>query len=410
MPEPVTGVLRRLGLTRPTPVQAAVLPDALAGRDILGRAPTGTGKTLAFAIPMVARLATGHALAGRPRGLVITPTRELADQVGDVLADLGAARGLRTVVLVGGERPARQRRLLAAPADIVVATPGRALQHLREGRLHLADVVVAVVDEADELADRGFLPELDRILDRLPRGTQLMAFSATLGDRVAPLLARLREPARHEVGGAGAGGADRAGAVTRMRHLLLPVADDAAADRLLPWIAARAGRTVLFVSGRHRVGEVAATLAAAGVACRTIHGERGQTARRAALADFAGGACPVLVATDVAARGLDIGGLDLVVHVDPAADPATYVHRSGRTARSGDAGTVATVARARQLDAARRVLDAAGVTPETLAAAPGSPALAEALGARRPPGPRRRPGAVPRGNPRGGRRRGGRRG
>ncbi|WP_448850705.1 DEAD/DEAH box helicase [Corynebacterium sp. 335C] len=398
--EPIARLLTARGLSAPTPVQAEAIPAALTGRDVAACAPTGTGKTLAYAIPLVQALAEGHSLPGRPRALVITPTRELADQVGDVLADVAAAHGLRALTLVGGEPIARQRTRLAMPADVVAVTPGRAVELHRTGLLSLDDVRVLVVDEADELADLGFLPDVTRLAVAAPQDAQRMLLSATLDDRVEPLAqVMLGEPVRVDAGG----GAD-AGTVTggpaggepdepdRRHHLVLRVAGYDEADALVPWLAAREGRTLLFVSSKSRVAQVSGLLAAAGVAHGTLHGDRGRVARRDALAAFASGETPVLVATDVAARGLHVPELDLVVHVDPPADAATYLHRSGRTARAGAVGAVAAIVRAPQAESAARMYAAAGIEPEEIDAEPGSKELADAVGARRPRPRRNRDG------------------
>ncbi|MFC3850952.1 DEAD/DEAH box helicase [Corynebacterium hansenii] len=368
-------------VTEPTPIQAAVLPDALAGRDILGRAPTGSGKTLAFGIPLVQALAGSASRPGRPRGLVIAPTRELADQIADVLGDLGAAAGLRVRAFVGGENIARQKLTLAAPVDIAVVTPGRAHDLRRKGWLSLDDVAVAVIDEADELAALGFLPDVLGLLRATPAGAVRMLFSATL-DAAAEALMEGRSPARHEV-------SEAVVSVETMKHLVFRVPDNDAADAVTAWIAAREGRVVLFGNTRHRVTGLAEFLAGQGIRAEALHGDRGQTARRKALADFASGEIPVLVATDVAARGIDVDSLDLVVHVDPPPEAATYVHRSGRTARAGATGTVVTIVRDRQADAVADMLRAAGVDPEIIDVSPGSKALKKWTGARKPPGPAR---------------------
>lgn len=410
VPGPLTRHLADQGLTRPTPVQARVVPEALAGRDIAACAPTGTGKTLAFALPVAASVTGAAARPGRPRAVVITPTRELADQVGDTLADLLGAVGRRAVTLVGGEPVARQRTRLAMPADVVVVTPGRAVELTRTGTLDFGDVVALVIDEADELADLGFLPDVTALAALVPDTAQRLLVSATLDERTAPLAHEvLRDPVQITVGQgapldvAPVGSSRQALVVADLRrHLLLRVTGYAEADALVPWLAGREGRTILFVSAKTRVSQVSNLLFAAGVAHETLHGDRGRTARQKALAAFAegtvNGGVDVLVATDVAARGLDVAGLDLVVHVDPPADAATYIHRSGRTARAGATGAVAAIVRDSQVAAVERMYAAAGVIPETIAAAPGSAELAAATGARkpRPPRPRRTHAAGPR--------------
>lgn len=373
--------LRSMRVTEPTPIQAAVLPDALTGRDVLGRAPTGSGKTLAFGIPLVQSLAGAASKPGRPRGLVIAPTRELADQIADVLGDLGAAAGLRVRAFVGGENINRQKLTLAAPVDVAVVTPGRAHDLRKQKRLSLDDVSSVVIDEADELAALGFLPDVLGLVRATSADATRMLFSATL-DEVAEVLMEGRDPVRHEV-------ADAVVSVDTMKHLVFRVPDNDAADAVTAWIAAREGRVVLFCNTRNRVTSLAGYLADQGIRVEALHGDRGQTARRAALAGFASGEVPVLVATDVAARGIDVDSLDLVVHVDPPPEAATYVHRSGRTARGGATGTVVTIVRDRQAEATAEMLRAAGVTPEVMDVSPGSKALRKWTGARKPPGPSR---------------------
>ncbi|WJZ05466.1 ATP-dependent RNA helicase DbpA [Corynebacterium freneyi] len=373
--------LRSMRVTEPTPIQAAVLPDALTGRDVLGRAPTGSGKTLAFGIPLVQSLAGAASKPGRPRGLVIAPTRELADQIADVLGDLGAAAGLRVRAFVGGENINRQKLTLAAPVDVAVVTPGRAHDLRKQKRLSLDDVSAVVIDEADELAALGFLPDVLGLVRATSAGATRMLFSATL-DEAAEVLMEGRAPVRHEV-------ADAVVSVDTMKHLVFRVPDNDAADAVTAWIAAREGRVVLFCNTRNRVTSLAGYLADQGIRVEALHGDRGQTARRAALAGFASGEVPVLVATDVAARGIDVDSLDLVVHVDPPPEAATYVHRSGRTARGGATGTVVTIVRDRQAEETEEMLRAAGVTPEVMDVSPGSKALRKWTGARKPPGPSR---------------------
>ena len=385
----VVRALRSLGATEPTPIQAAALPDALAGRDILGRAPTGSGKTLAFGIPIVERLSGAPSVPGRPRALVISPTRELAIQIADVLGDLGTAAGLRTVAFVGGENVSRQRTSLAAPVDVAVVTPGRAHDLRRQGLLELSDVALVVVDEADELAALGFLPDVIGLVRAVPAAAQRMLFSATL-DEAALQLMEGRDAARHEVSKAVV-------SVDSMLHVVVRVPDNLAADFVLAAIACRRGRTVIFANTRQRVAGISKQFEHRGIAHGFLHGDRGQSARRQALADFASGKVTVLVATDVAARGIDVSDLDLVVHADPPPEAATYIHRSGRTARGGASGTVATLVRDRQVDEVTAMLAKAGVRPAVIdgfqpaARTGGGPrfttALAEWTGARRPPPP-----------------------
>lgn len=381
-PESIVRILRSQSIVTPTPVQVASLPDAFAGIDVSCQAPTGSGKTLAFGIPLVAKLAeSGSSKPGRPRALVITPTRELADQIADVIADLGAAAGLRVLSLVGGETLRAQQTLLAAPVDIAVVTPGRAHDLRRRKMLSLEDVQAIVVDEADMLAELGFLPDVRGLVRGCPNSAQRFVFSATLNDDAAALI-RDRRPSSAEVS------THRITAsrvtVKNMRHLLLRVDDNDAADEVVAWIASRQDQCVIFANSKARVVQLAKFLQYYDISLGFLHGDRGQATRRAVLETFSKGDINVLVATDVAARGIDIDSLDLVVHADPPLDAATYVHRSGRTARAGKSGTVAMVVRDRQVDDVRQLLDQAGVDAEELRAAPGLPKFVKALGARRP--------------------------
>jgi superfamily II DNA/RNA helicase len=381
-PESIVKILRAQHITTPTAVQVATLPDAFSGKDVLAQAPTGSGKTLAFGIPLVALLSNAApALPGHPRALIISPTRELADQIADVLADLGAAAGLRVLSLVGGDRVAKQQTLLAAPVDIAVVTPGRAHDLRRRGLLSLDQVHAVVVDEADMLADLGFLPDVLGLVRACPKSAQRMVFSATLNDDAAGLIRDRRtgdtKVARHKVTSSRL-------TMHNMRHLLLRVSDNDEADEVIAWIASRKNQCVIFANSKARVVQLAKFLQFYDIRMGFLHGDRGQATRRAVLKAFADGELDVLVTTDVAARGIDINSLDLVVHADPPTDAATYIHRSGRTARAGASGTVAMVVRDRQVDQVREMLKQAGVHAEELRAGPGLPRFVKELGARRP--------------------------
>jgi superfamily II DNA/RNA helicase len=345
LPDRLVGALRRRGITEPTAVQARTLPDALAGRDVLGRAQTGAGKTLAFGLPMLVRLAEADTNTGakaapatprRPRGLVLVPTRELAQQVKDALTPFAHTLGLRLASVYGGAGMQRQTEQLTRGVHLVVATPGRLEDHIRQGNVALGDVRVTVLDEADFMADLGFVPAVIRLLDQVAPGTQRMLFSATLDRGVEDLVHRyLSEPALHAVAAAAA-------RVETMEHRLFAVrAEDKV--RVATQIAGRSGgegRTLLFVRTKHGADRLAKQLSRAGVRASAIHGGLRQNQRTRALGAFADGTGPVLVATDVAARGIHVDGVDLVVHYDPPADHKDYLHRSGRTARAGAAGTV----------------------------------------------------------------------
>jgi superfamily II DNA/RNA helicase len=343
------------GITTPRPIQARTLPDALAGRDVLGRAETGSGKTLAFGLPLLVRTAArGRRLAGQPRGLVLVPTRELADQVHGELVPLAAVLGLRLLAVYGGVSLHRQAQELRRGTDIVVATPGRLLDLLRQGACSLDAVAIAVLDEADHMADMGFLPAVTALLDRVPPGGQRLLFSATLDRQVDTLVRRyLTGPVRHTV-------APAATASARMDHQVRTVE---AADKLAvaAELAGRPGRILVFVRTKHRAARLARQLDRAGLRAGALHGNLAQPARSRALAAFAAGTVPVLVATDIAARGIHVDGIELVLHFDPPAEPKAYLHRSGRTARAGAAGTVITLVLPEQATEVAKLHQRAGV-------------------------------------------------
>ncbi len=372
LPAALVGALARGGITRPTPVQAATVPDALGGRDVLGRARTGSGKTLAFGLPLLARLAGARASA--PRGLVVLPTRELAQQVETALRPLAAAVGLRLSVVVGGAPIGRQLDALRRGVDVVVATPGRLVDLLDRGAVRLDAVEVCVLDEADHMADLGFLPAVTRILDATPEGRQCLLFSATLDRQVDRLVRRyLSRPAVHEI--------DEAQTpVSTMRHrtFRLEHADkvDVAAE-----LAGRPERTLFFVRTKHGADRLARQFRRRGIDAAALHGDLNQNQRQRALAGFSAGRSSVLVATDVAARGIHVDDLDLVVHFDPPADPKVYAHRSGRTARAGASGTVLSLAEPHQLRDLAKLHAAAGVDPRATTVRPGHPAIADVTGA-----------------------------
>ena len=339
LPEPIAAALSRRGIRAPFAIQVQTLPDALAGRDILGRAQTGSGKTLAFGLPMLARLSAPAAdppgarrRTGRaPRGLVLVPTRELARQVATTLDPLAQSVHLSVTTVYGGAPIKRQIDRLRAGTDIVVATPGRLLDLLERGSLRLDGIEVTVLDEADHMADLGFLPAVTRILDLTPAGGQRMLFSATL-DRGVERIARtyLTDPAVHAAAAASSG-------VEGMDHLVFTVeAEEKVA--VTAEIAGRPARTLIFVATRHGADRLVTRLGTAGVRAQAIHGNLNQNQRQRALGAFADGTARVLVATDVAARGIHVDDVDLVVHYDPPRDDKGYLHRSGRTARAGEAG------------------------------------------------------------------------
>jgi len=372
VPVPVVTALAGAGITTPFPIQAAALPDALAGLDILGRGRTGSGKTLAFSIPMVAGLAGGHTSACRPRGLVLVPTRELASQVQAVLVPLARAMHLSVATIFGGTGQNPQVAALRNRVDIVVACPGRLADLIEQGHCHLGDVEISVLDEADHMADLGFLPVVRRLMEATPPEGQRMLFSATLDNAVDVLVRRfLSEPAVHAV--------DSAAAPAALVHHLLTVAPG---DRV-GVVAALAGgnnRSLVFTRTKHGAQKLARQLTGAGVSVVQLHGNLGQGARERNLASFASGAARVMVATDIAARGIHVDGIDLVIHADPPAERKAYLHRSGRTARAGAAGVVITVQSPAQAGDVRLLMRQAGVVPLAAQVSPGSALLRSIAG------------------------------
>ena len=382
LPEQVVRKLSQNGVVTPFPIQAATIPDALAGKDILGRGRTGSGKTLSFGLPLLTQLAGGHTEKKRPRGLILTPTRELAMQVSDALQPYGDVLGLKLKVVCGGTSMGNQIYALERGVDILVATPGRLRDLIDRGAASLDKVQVAVLDEADQMADMGFLPEVTEILDLVPTGGQRMLFSATLENEIDTLVKRyLSNPVTHEVDAA-------QGAVTTMSHHVLVVKPKDKAP-VTAAIAARKGRTIIFVRTQMGADRVAEQLIESGVRADALHGGMTQGARTRTLADFKDGHVNVLVATDVAARGIHVDGIDLVLNVDPAGDHKDYLHRSGRTARAGQSGTVVSLALPHQrkqifrlmedagVDATRHIVGGAGAFDEDVAAITGARSLTE---------------------------------
>ena len=358
LPERLITALATRDISAPFAIQARALPDALAGRDVLGRAQTGSGKTLAFGLPMLTRLAeSGRATErGRaPRGLVLVPTRELAQQVADVLTPLGRSVGVSVTTVYGGVPIGRQITRVRDGVDLIVATPGRLIDLLDRQVCTLTGIEITVLDEADHMADLGFLPAVTRILDETPAGGQRLLFSATLDRRVGQLVTRyLTDPALHAVAPQGASGGTAEHSVLVMdAQDKIPVATE---------IASRPARTLFFVRTKHGADRLARQLTRAGVAAEAIHGNRNQKQRQRALDAFALGHPRVLVATDVAARGIHVDDVELVVHFDPPNDHKDYLHRSGRTARAGASGLVVTLAEENQVRELQRMHDAAGVS------------------------------------------------
>ncbi|MCC2336692.1 DEAD/DEAH box helicase [Cellulomonas wangsupingiae] len=367
VPEALVRALAHQQITTPFPIQTATLPDTLRGADVLGRGRTGSGKTLAFALPVVARLAasTTTRRARRPRALVLCPTRELATQIEAVFAPLAAAAGLRTTAMFGGVAQSRQVTALDRGVDVLVACPGRLEDLLRQGLLTLDGIEITVLDEADHMADLGFLPVVRRLMDRTPKRGQRLLFSATLDNGVGTLVDRyLTSPVEHAVDPA-------AQTVVASTHHVLEVADAAAKKEVVEMLAAGSGRRVLFMRTKHHAKKLARQLTLAGIPAVDLHGNLGQGARERNLAAFTSGEARVLVATDIAARGIHVDEVELVVHVDPPAEHKAYLHRSGRTARAGAAGTVLTLQLPEQRADVRAMTRAAGITVTPVAVRPG---------------------------------------
>ncbi|GAB2675527.1 DEAD/DEAH box helicase [Thalassiella azotivora] len=370
LPTPLVDALVATGIRAPFAIQKRTLPDALAGRDVLGRAQTGSGKTLGFGLPVLARLAGGRRVPTAPRALVLVPTRELATQVTDALEPLGRALGLRTTAVYGGASIGRQISDLQRGVDLVVATPGRLIDLMDRRAVRLDGVEVSVLDEADYMADLGFLPAVTRILDATPAGGQRLLFSATLDRGVDRLVHRyLTDPAVHAV-------APAAAPVEAMEHKAFTVS---AEEKLAVTaeVTSRPGRTIVFVRTKHGASRLAKQLGKHGVEATAIHGNLTQGARQRALDGFTAGSPRVLVATDVAARGIHVDDVDLVVHFDPPNDHKDYLHRSGRTARAGTDGTVVALLQHAQVGDMRRLYQAARVDPVLVDVRAGHPAVRE---------------------------------
>jgi superfamily II DNA/RNA helicase len=375
LPQPLVTALTKSGLTEPFAIQTATIPDALAGRDVLGKAQTGSGKTLAFGLPMLARLAGKQAAPKRPTGLVLVPTRELAGQVHDALAPLAMGLGVRLTVVVGGMSMGKQIMTLRKGVDLVVATPGRLEDLVQQGACLLGDVRVTVLDEADHMTDLGFLPAVRRILDGVRPGGQRLLFSATLDANVRTLVQQyLNDPVTHSTTPAGV-------AVSAMDHHLF-VVEASHKNGVVTEIANRLGRTLLFVRTKHGADRLTKQLRAVGVNAGAIHGGKTQAARTRALTEFRDGTLGTLVATDVAARGIHVDGVDLVLHVDPPADHKDYTHRAGRTARAGESGVVVTLVTREQERGTAAMTRKAGVRARTTRVAPGGSDLMRLTGAR----------------------------
>ncbi|WP_308129995.1 DEAD/DEAH box helicase [Kitasatospora aureofaciens] len=379
LPKAILSALTRQGVTEPFPIQGATLPDSIAGRDVLGRGRTGSGKTLAFGLPLLARTAGRRAVARHPLALVLVPTRELAQQVTEALTPYATAVNLRITTVVGGVSIGKQANAVRRGTEVLVATPGRLDDLIGRGDVNLSDVTITVLDEADQMADMGFLPQVTKLLEQVAEGGQRMLFSATLDRNVDRLVKRfLADPVTHSVD-------PSAGAVTTMDHhvLQLEPADKASATA---HIASRDGRVMMFVHTKHGADRLAKQLLANGVKAAALHGGKSQPQRNRVLDQFRDGHVTALIATNVAARGIHIDGLDLVVNVDPPADHKDYLHRGGRTARAGESGTVVTLVLPEQRREVNRLMTVAGIRPTVTKIRPGDADLTRITGARTPSG------------------------
>ncbi|GAA3347572.1 DEAD/DEAH box helicase [Amorphoplanes nipponensis] len=380
VPAELVRVLSREGITAPFEIQAATMPDALAGRDVLGRGQTGSGKTLAFGLPLLARVAkSGRALPHQPKALILVPTRELAMQVADALTPLGRSVGVFLKTAVGGVPYDRQMDALRRGVEVIVATPGRLGDLIERGACRLDAVEVTVLDEADQMADMGFLPEVTELLSKTPADAQRLLFSATLDGDVDALVKRfMNDPVTHSTNPAEA-------SVSTMEHhmLLIPPHDK---FPITASIANREGKTIVFARTQMGVDRLVDQLAAVGVRAGALHGGKTQRVRTRTLAEFKEGRTNVLVATDVAARGIHVDGISLVMHVDPPKDPKDYLHRAGRTARAGESGAVVTLVLPKQRRTTASMMLKAGVSPSELRVRLGDDQLAGVTGAREPSG------------------------
>ncbi|WP_432067684.1 DEAD/DEAH box helicase [Streptomyces sp. C10-9-1] len=380
LPAAVAKTLAAQGVTEPFPIQAATLPNSLAGRDVLGRGRTGSGKTLAFGLALLARTAGRRAEPKAPLALVLVPTRELAQQVGDALEPYASALGLRRTTVVGGVSLTRQAGALRRGAEVLVATPGRLIDLVERGDCRLDRVEVTVLDEADQMADMGFMPQVTKLVEQTAPDGQRMLFSATLDGNIDRLVRRfLTDPVVHSVD-------PTAGAVTSMDHHLLHVADETDKRAVALRIAARDGRTILFVDTKRAADRFAKRLLASGVPAAALHGGRSQPQRTRTLEQFRTGTVTALVATNVAARGIHVEDLDLVVNVDPPVDHKDYLHRGGRTARAGRSGTVVTLVLPAQRRDTDRLMAETGIAPRVTRVRSSDEELARLTGAREPSG------------------------
>ncbi|MFJ9677464.1 DEAD/DEAH box helicase [Streptomyces sp. NPDC101194] len=380
MPAALLKTLAAQGVTDPFPIQGATLPNSLAGRDILGRGRTGSGKTLAFGLALLARTGGRRAEPRAPLALVLVPTRELAQQVTDALTPYATAVNLRLATVVGGMSISRQSGTLRRGAEVLVATPGRLKDLIERGDCRLDQVAITVLDEADQMADMGFMPQVVALLKQVEPDGQRMLFSATLDKNIDRLVKMfLTDPVVHSVD-------PSAGAVTTMEHHVLHVADETDKKAVATRIAARDGRVIMFVDTKRAADRFAKRLLASGVRAAALHGGRSQPQRNRTLDQFKNGQVTALVATNVAARGIHVDDLDLVVNVDPPTDHKDYLHRGGRTARAGESGSVVTLVLPEEKREMTRLMADAGIAPRTTRITSGDEELARITGAREPSG------------------------
>ncbi|MET9275475.1 DEAD/DEAH box helicase [Kribbella sp. NPDC003557] len=372
VPERLVSTLAAAGVTKPFPIQAATLPDSLAGKDVLGRGRTGSGKTYAFVLPVLARLAASDTKRrpNHPRALILAPTRELATQIQASISPLADTLGLRSMTIFGGVGHGPQINGLRKGADIVVACPGRLEDHVQAGHAKLGAVEITVLDEADHMADLGFLPAVRRILEATPSSAQRLLFSATLDAGVDVLVRRfMTDPITHSVDSARS-------PVARMTHHVLHVRPDTRLPVLVDLTAAP-GRTLVFTRTKYGAKALTKKLIAQGVPAVELHGNLSQGARTRNLEAFADGSARTLVATDIAARGIHVDGVTLVIHADPPIEHKAYLHRSGRTARAGAEGTVVTLMTDEQVRDVRDLTRKAGIAPKVTKLTADDPLLSE---------------------------------
>jgi superfamily II DNA/RNA helicase len=403
IPGSITKLLAANGIVTPTPIQASTMPDSLAGRDVLGRGQTGSGKTYAFLLPMLTRLSANGKTTqpGRPRALILAPTRELATQIDASLAPLAKALRLSTLTVFGGVGARPQIAALRKGVDIVVACPGRLNEHVEDGHARLDAIEITILDEADHMADLGFLPTVRRLMERTPKAGQRLLFSATL-DGGVDVLARqfMHKPVTHSVD-------SELSPVEKMTHHVLHLRRE---DRLpvLVDLASAPGRTLVFTRTKHGAKKLAKQLNSSGVPAVELHGNLAQNARNRNLQAFSDGTMKTLVATDIAARGIHVDDVALVIHADPPTEHKAYLHRSGRTARAGASGMVITLTTEEQVRDVRDLTRKAGITPTTTQVKPGDAILATLAPGKRslvepaPTAPRRQPSGSSTGREQGG--------